>query len=132
MKQSLPTHFDSTYYDMDDLSDEEKIDIHKSEIENPLLHPDDKKYHVEAIAYYKERMGMKLFCSKCKKPLDTKGSVTREYIARNPKENEDSYLAGHYDQSGNFEPDGNSSYPVVNHDLVDGSDTCTACGEGVG
>jgi len=71
-------------------------------------------------------------CPKCKSDLGEVGAVTREYLARNQQENEDSYLVGHYDQSGNFEPDGKPSYPVVNHDLVDGSDSCTHCGTVVG
>ena len=72
--------------------------------------------------------------SKCKCGADLGGftAVTREYIAKNQVGNEDSYCLGHYDQSGNFEPDGKPSYPLVNHDLVDGSDTCTVCGTTVG
>jgi hypothetical protein len=73
-----------------------------------------------------------LTCPTCKRDLTVMHMVTREYIAKNPKENENSYCTGHYNKDGNFEPDGKPSYPVVNHDLLDGSDSCTNCTTVVG
>ena len=70
-------------------------------------------------------------CKKCKSDLGTPGAVTREYISHNT-ENPDSYCTGHYTQSGEFEPDSRPSYPLVSHNLVDGSDTCSTCKQVVG
>ena len=63
-------------------------------------------------------------CPSCNRDLATKNSVTRTYTSKN--ENPDSYCLGHY-ENDQFEADGKPSYPVVSHDLLDGSDTCTYC-----
>lgn len=70
-------------------------------------------------------------CTGCHTSLWEKESVTREYVSKNT-DNPSSYGRGHYDKNGDYEPDTGPSYPLVSHDLVDGSDTCTHCGAIVG
>lgn len=70
-------------------------------------------------------------CS-CGNDLETKGSVCRTYVTKDKDKYPDSYCFGHYESNGDFEPDGSPSYPVVHHDLVDGSDKCEECGAIVG
>lgn len=67
----------------------------------------------------------------CGNDLEAKGSVCRTYTPKDEKYPE-SHCFGHYDSNGDFEPDSSPSYPVVHHDLVDGSDTCDKCGAVVG
>lgn len=72
------------------------------------------------------RKGNIMICS-CKADLSIKGSVTRTYISMSP-EFEDAHITGYYEPSGDFETYGKLDRPLSHHDLVDGSDACTACG----
>jgi hypothetical protein len=71
-------------------------------------------------------------CHRCGADLALCSSVQRTYISKDPEEYEDSYCLGHYEENGDFEPDSKPSYPVVHHDLLDGSDDCNQCGATVG
>ena len=68
---------------------------------------------------------------KCGANLGNPEAVTRTYISKNT-ENPDAHSQGHFDESGDYIPDRSPSYPLVSHDLVDGSDTCSACNAVVG
>jgi hypothetical protein len=71
-------------------------------------------------------------CKKCGANLWQKEAVTRTYISKDTS-NPDSHARGHYDRaSGDYSQDRSPDYPLVSHDLVDGSDTCSVCGAVVG
>jgi hypothetical protein len=66
-------------------------------------------------------------CTGCGASLGKRGAVTRLYNSKDTA-NPDSVILGHYDdKTREFEADGNPSYPLVTHDLVDGSDSCNSC-----
>ena len=68
---------------------------------------------------------------KCGNDLMQKESVRRTYVTKSPEKYPSSYCLGHY-EGDEFEADGSPDYPLEHHDLVDGSDECTACDEVVG
>lgn len=68
----------------------------------------------------------------CGNDLTSVEAVCRTYISKDQDKYPDSHVLGHYEKNGDFEPDGSPDYPLEHHDLVDGSDTCVACGTCVG
>lgn len=72
-------------------------------------------------------------CQHCGADLTVTDSVTREYVNKDPDGPEDGsdsvFATGHYDQDGAFESDRFDGFGGGNFDLLDDSDTCSACDE---
>lgn len=66
-------------------------------------------------------------CQKCGADLTKARSISRLYVAKD-EDGEDAHCLGHLDESGDFEPDSELSYPLDRHDLLDNSDECQSCG----
>jgi hypothetical protein len=98
----------------------------------PGLEPSTRIQVAYALYEMEKAMVKANQCTGCGACLDLKGAVIRTYISKDTA-SPDATCRGHYDpKTRDFDADGNPSYPLVSHDLVDGSDTCSVCNKVVG
>ena len=68
------------------------------------------------------------FCPGCGVNLTEPEAVCREYINKTDDDRVGVLKKGHYDLAGTYEPDTRASFGKDRFDLLDDSDTCSACG----